>query len=64
MTTSTLTGAQERTIKKLKKKHGPIFVVGFEPDGVSLRIRLPGWEQPAERRERVVRQSGLVEEPV
>lgn len=64
MTTSTKTRAQERRLVQLKKKHGPILVIGFESDGVSLRVRIPGWEQPPESRDRVIRPSGLVEEPL
>lgn len=64
MTTATLTRAQERAIVRLKKKFGPIFVIGFESDGVTLRVRFAGDRPPESARERIIWPSGLVEEPV
>jgi hypothetical protein len=57
------TKAQERAIERLKKKIGPVVELGVEPDGQALRVRIAGWEAPEER-ERIIRPSGLVEEPV
>ena len=58
------TKAQERAITRLKKKDGPIVVVGQEPDGESIRVRRLGREIPADERERIVTPTGLILEPV
>lgn len=58
------TKAQQRAIGRLKKKDGPILVVGAEPDGRSIRVRRLARDIPADERDRIVTPTGLILEPV
>lgn len=57
------TKAQDKSMFRLARDHGGVFIVGKEPDGASIRVRWAGLE-PVEDRERIIRPSGLVLEPV
>lgn len=56
-----MTDAQRDTIDRLRKKHGRDFAVLGEDHHGRVHIRLPGEDEPAHRRLRVITQSGVAE---